>query len=71
MEDVIFNTNEAAAYLRVSAAVVRLWRTQGRGATYFRAGRLIRYRKSELDRWIARQSREPWQGEDDDTKKPN
>lgn len=64
MENQNFDTNEAAAYLGCSPAALRLWRSQGRGAKYFRAGRLIRYRKAELDKWIEKNSREPWQGND-------
>jgi hypothetical protein len=50
---------EAARYVGVSPAVFRLWRADGTGNTYFRAGsKLIRYRRRDLDGWIeARLSR--------------
>jgi predicted DNA-binding transcriptional regulator AlpA len=52
---------EAARYVGVSPAVFRLWRAQGTGPTYFRAGsKLIRYLRRDLDGWIeARLSNQP------------
>ncbi len=44
---------ESARYIGISAAVLRLWRSQEKGPRYFRAGeKLVRYRKSDLDLWI-------------------
>jgi excisionase family DNA binding protein len=44
---------KAAKYLGISEAALRLWRSEGRGPRYYRAGvKLVRYRKSDLDRWI-------------------
>jgi predicted DNA-binding transcriptional regulator AlpA len=44
---------EAAKYLGVSSGVLRLWRAQGTGPRYYRAGsKLIRYRRRDLDGWI-------------------
>jgi predicted DNA-binding transcriptional regulator AlpA len=50
---------EAARYVGVSPAVFRLWRAEGTGPNYFRAGvKLIRYLRRDLDAWIeARLSR--------------
>jgi predicted DNA-binding transcriptional regulator AlpA len=43
----------AARYLGVSGAVLRLWRSEGKGPRYFRAGeKLVRYRRADLDSWI-------------------
>ena len=48
-----YNEREAARYLGVSGAVLRLWRAEGKGPRFFRAGeKLIRYRKSDIDSWI-------------------
>jgi predicted DNA-binding transcriptional regulator AlpA len=48
-----FNENQTARYLGVSAAVLRLWRSQGTGPHFFRAGtKLVRYQKSDVDQWI-------------------
>ncbi len=44
---------EAARYVGVSPSVFRLWRAEGSGPVYFRAGsKLIRYRRVDLDTWI-------------------
>ena len=44
---------EAAKYLGISEAALRLWRSQGKGPRHFRAGeKLIRYRRADLDTWI-------------------
>ena len=44
---------EAARYLGVSEAALRLWRSRGEGPRYFRAGgKLVRYRRLEIDAWI-------------------
>ena len=48
-----FKENQAARYLGVSGAVLRLWRSEGKGPRYFRAGeKLVRYRRADLDSWI-------------------
>jgi predicted DNA-binding transcriptional regulator AlpA len=37
----------------ISEASLRLWRSEGKGPRYFRAGeKLIRYRRADLDAWI-------------------
>jgi predicted DNA-binding transcriptional regulator AlpA len=44
---------KAASYLGISEAALRLWRSEGRGPRFFRAGeKLIRYRRADLDFWI-------------------
>jgi excisionase family DNA binding protein len=44
---------QAAKYLGISEAVLRLWRSEGKGPRYFRAGeKLVRYRRADLDAWI-------------------
>ncbi len=43
------NEREAGKYLGISAAVLRLWRSKGKGPRYFRAGeKLVRYRRADL-----------------------
>jgi len=55
----MFNSRQAAAYLGCSESVLRLWRSQGQGPRYFRAGKLIRYRRADLDAWIEARLCEP------------
>ena len=43
---------QAAAYIGCKPATLRAWKAQARGPQYFRAGRLIRYRRTDLDEWI-------------------
>jgi len=44
---------QAARYLGISEAALRLWRSRGEGPRYFRAGeKLVRYRLVDLDSWI-------------------
>ena len=50
---VTFNSKQASRYLGVSEAVLRLWRADGKGPRYFKAGeKLVRYRRADLDSWI-------------------
>lgn len=51
---------KAANYVGVSEAVLRLWRSEGKGPRFFRAGeKLIRYRRTDLDSWIEARLSEP------------
>ncbi len=47
-------TDEAAAYLGVSPHTLYQWRASRRRGSpqYYRLGRLVRYRKSDLDVWV-------------------
>jgi len=54
------NERQAAKYVGVSAGTLRLWRSEGKGPRYFRAGeKLVRYRKADLDAWIEARLSEP------------
>lgn len=45
--------SQAAKYVGISEAALRLWRSEGKGPRYFKAGmKLIRYRRADLDAWI-------------------
>jgi predicted DNA-binding transcriptional regulator AlpA len=51
---------QAARYVGVSEAVLRLWRSRGSGPRHFKAGpKLIRYRRCDLDAWIESRLSEP------------
>jgi excisionase family DNA binding protein len=49
---------EVAAELRVPAETLRKWRTQGTGPRAAKVGKHLRYRRSEVDRWLAERERE-------------
>lgn len=47
-------TDEAAAYLGVEASTLAIWRcTKRYPLPYIKVGRLVRYRKSDLDAFLA------------------
>jgi excisionase family DNA binding protein len=51
---------QAAHYLGVSDAALRLWRSEGKGPRFFRAGeKLIRYRRADLDFWVEARLSQP------------
>lgn len=51
---------KAAIYLGISEAALRLWRSEGRGPRFFRAGeKLIRYLRTDLDLWIEARLSQP------------
>jgi predicted DNA-binding transcriptional regulator AlpA len=59
----VLNENQAARYLGISAAVLRLWRSENRGPRHFKAGeKLIRYRRSDLDTWVEARLSTPAEG---------
>jgi excisionase family DNA binding protein len=48
----IVDETDAARYLKVSKSGLRKWRALGEGPKFYRCGRLIRYRRSDLDAWL-------------------
>lgn len=59
----LLDTPEAARYLGgtspISASTLAHWRVAGIGPAFVRVGRAIRYRRSDLDSWLAAQTRAP------------
>ena len=49
----VMDTDEAGAYLRMSSQNLELLRLNGGGPKYAKLGRLVRYRRVSLDRWLA------------------
>jgi excisionase family DNA binding protein len=49
--------SEAAQMLRVSVRTLERLRVSGDGPTYIKTGRLVRYRQSDLDKWISDRER--------------
>jgi hypothetical protein len=52
--DTYLNPKEAAVYLRSSASTLAKLRVYGGGPVFCRIARAIRYRKSDLDDFMAR-----------------
>lgn len=51
-EDRLLTLRELAEYLGVSTSTVYSWRTRGEGPLGYRVGQQVRYRLSEVDRWL-------------------
>jgi excisionase family DNA binding protein len=50
----LFDTEPAASYLGIKGHTLEVWRTTGRYSLPFvRVGRRVKYRKADLDRWLA------------------
>ena len=53
-EDERLDTPQAAGYIGIKSHTLEIWRSTGRHRIpYIRVGRLIRYRQSALDSWLA------------------
>ena len=50
----VFTITELATQLSVSTQALYDLRSKGRGPTFFRVGRQLRFRQSEIDAWLAR-----------------
>lgn len=56
-DDPLYDRAEAAAYLGVAPGTLEVWASTGRyNLPYIRIGRRAKYRKSDLDAWIARRT---------------
>lgn len=50
----LFSNAEAAAYIGVTERTLEVWRCVKRHVIpYIKVGRLVKYRKADLDRWLA------------------
>ena len=52
-----FTEHEAAELLRLSRRTLQRWRQEGLGLPFRRFGGLVRYARSDIDAWAAKQSR--------------
>ena len=51
-------TREAADYLRLKQQTLHNWRCLGQGPSFVKVGRLVRYRLSDLEEYLDRQTTE-------------
>ena len=49
----LLTTREAAGYLRLAITTLEHWRLEGRGPIFCKIGRQVRYRRADVDRWLA------------------
>ncbi len=54
--DTLLSTAQLAGELGVTAGTLRNWRTAGRGPRGARIGGRVRYRRADVDTWIAQQT---------------
>nr|WP_081355805.1 helix-turn-helix domain-containing protein [Nitrosospira multiformis] len=58
--DPLLKPAEAAEYIGVTESTLSVWRCTGRyDIPYIKVGRLVRYRKSALDAFLHRRTRDP------------
>lgn len=49
----LMNTNELAEYLGIAISTIVDYRLKGIGPVYVKIGHLVRYRKADVDNWVA------------------
>lgn len=58
MTDESLLNQDAARYIGVRPATLNNWRSQGRGPAFVKLGARVVYRRSELDRFLAANTRQ-------------
>ena len=54
---VLFTRDQAAEYLGVAPQTLAIWAMNGRySLPFIRVGRLCKYRRSDLDKWLQRRT---------------
>ena len=53
MDADIFKTSEAAKYCRLGESTLERFRVAGNGPAYLKLGGAVRYRRCDLDAWLA------------------
>ena len=54
----LLTSEEVADWLRIKERTLRLWRDSGKGPRAQRVGAMIRYRQSDVQRWLDDQQRD-------------
>lgn len=49
----LMNTNELAEYLGIAVSTIVDYRLKGIGPVYVKIDHLVRYRKADVDNWVA------------------
>jgi excisionase family DNA binding protein len=52
VEERLWTEQQTADYLQVAVGTLRRWRAEGTGPPSLRAGRTVRYRKTDVDAWL-------------------
>ena len=53
LQSVLLDNEAAARFLGVSETTLPRWRWAGTGPAYLKVGRSIRYRRADLEQWLA------------------
>jgi excisionase family DNA binding protein len=53
-----WSPSQVAEHMQVSLETLRHWRYRGTGPKYAKVGKHVRYRRTEVDRWLAQQEHE-------------
>jgi excisionase family DNA binding protein len=54
----LINTKQVAELLMAKANTVEIWRCRGEGPPFIKVGRSVRYRRSDVDAWLDKQTRQ-------------
>jgi len=57
MQTEFLTTEQAADFLTIKPNTLEIWRLKGKGPTYVKFGRAVRYKKTDIDAWINSQVR--------------
>lgn len=57
MDDELMTLKQLAEYLHVTPQTIYVWNCEGRGPAYFKAGKFLRYRTSDVMAWTVKNSR--------------
>ena len=49
----LLTEHQTAICIAVSVAALRKWRALGRGPVYIKVGRLVRYRREDIEAWLS------------------
>ena len=49
---ILYDTREAASYVRLSKNTLERFRLTGEGPTYLKLGGAVRYRQSDINAWL-------------------
>ena len=56
LDDALLTRGQAAAYLSLRPQTLAAWASAGRNLPYVKVGRAVRYRQSDVDQYIERQT---------------
>jgi predicted DNA-binding transcriptional regulator AlpA len=51
-QEPLLDEKATAEYFSITPSALRKWRSEGQGPKFYRTGRLIRYKLTDLDEWL-------------------